>query len=199
MNIWAVPHIQQISSRRFKPLSTIFQLYHGINWISYQYYLSIYPDTSQSFVMTECQGGQPLLPSLWFDPAGDQISLLQHSIWTLYHYTTKTVRQKQWKTQNESITIEQNWEHCVFYKVFNPFQLVDRCWSICSWWLLNTLWQKEKFLISKFLLVTVYQLFQNLYFHFSRSSIIVCRCPSRLLQISSKGERVNGLKYFQKK
>ena len=29
------------------PLSTMLQLYHGVYWVSYQYYWSIYPDTSQ--------------------------------------------------------------------------------------------------------------------------------------------------------
>ena len=35
----------------FTPLSTIVQLYHGVSWVSYQYYWSIYSVTSQSVEM----------------------------------------------------------------------------------------------------------------------------------------------------
>ena len=41
------------------PLSTLFQLYHGVSWISYQYYWSNYPDTSQSVVMLTPQPWVP--------------------------------------------------------------------------------------------------------------------------------------------
>ena len=43
----------------FTPLSTMFQLYHGISWVSYQYYWSIYPDTSQSVTMLTPQPWAP--------------------------------------------------------------------------------------------------------------------------------------------
>ena len=44
----------------FMPLSTICQLYHGISWVSYQYYWSIYPDNSQSVVMLTMQPWAPM-------------------------------------------------------------------------------------------------------------------------------------------
>ena len=36
----------------FTQLSAIFQLYHSISWVIYQYYWSIYPDTRHSDVIT---------------------------------------------------------------------------------------------------------------------------------------------------
>ena len=36
--------------RCLTPLSTIVQLYHGVSWVRYRYFWSIYPDTSQSVV-----------------------------------------------------------------------------------------------------------------------------------------------------
>ena len=35
----------------------MFQLYHGVSWVSYQNYWSIYPDTSQLVVMIAPQPG----------------------------------------------------------------------------------------------------------------------------------------------
>ena len=40
-------------------LSTIFQLYHGLSWVSYQYYWSLYPGTSKSVEMLTPQRWAP--------------------------------------------------------------------------------------------------------------------------------------------
>ena len=41
------------------PFEPLVQLYHGFSWVSYQYYWSIYPDTSQSVVMLAPQPRAP--------------------------------------------------------------------------------------------------------------------------------------------
>ena len=52
----------------FTPVSTSFQLYHGVPWVSYQYYWSIYPEPASQTQCLPCnherQGCKPLLPLL---------------------------------------------------------------------------------------------------------------------------------------
>ena len=43
----------------FTLFTTLVQLYHGVSWVSYQYYRSIYPDTNQSVVMLSLQPWAP--------------------------------------------------------------------------------------------------------------------------------------------
>ena len=43
----------------FTPISTCFKLYHGVSWVSYQYYWSVHPDTSQSVVVLTPQPWAP--------------------------------------------------------------------------------------------------------------------------------------------
>ena len=47
--------LHQSNVKCFTPLLTIVPLYHGVSWISYQYYLSIYHDTGKSVVMLSQQ------------------------------------------------------------------------------------------------------------------------------------------------
>ena len=46
------------------PLSKIVQLYHGVSYVSYQYYWSIHPNTSESVVMLIAKEEKPTLPVL---------------------------------------------------------------------------------------------------------------------------------------
>ena len=54
-------------------------MYNSVSWVTYQYYWSIYPDTSKSVLMITLQPWPPsraaitaIFYSLWYDPAGDQ-------------------------------------------------------------------------------------------------------------------------------
>ena len=79
----------------FAPLSTMFQLHHGDFWVSFQYYRSTFPDTSQSVVLLTSQPWTPwtaaitIFKSILYDPAwehkAERQNLLSNQSWKNIH------------------------------------------------------------------------------------------------------------------
>ena len=79
----------------YTPLLAMFQLYHSISWVSYQFYWSIYPDTKDSSlnanlaILSAKEGSHYYyFKSFWYDLTWDRTCDLLDPRLTLYHYTT---------------------------------------------------------------------------------------------------------------
>ena len=96
LSLYQISNIDCLIDLCFTPLSTHFQLYHGVSWVSYQWYWYIYPDISQSVVKLTPQPCAPRRAAITtifkvLDPAGDRTSEFPQPRRTLYRYTTEEV------------------------------------------------------------------------------------------------------------
>ena len=118
--------------RCFTPLSTIFQLYHGVSWVSYQYYWSIYPDTSQSVVMRAPRRSAitTIVKVLWSRKPCEVSRRL--SLSQLQTHLDASTGRRLLKTlwQKEKLLIMSNLSFCHY--VFNSFQLLNVSLQIIS-------------------------------------------------------------------